>query len=204
MSENERAFAVSEHLLEHHNVALALELERAYDVECLVEHDLLPLAELGDVDRRADSHPQFAAAGEDVDRVVVVGLEEHAVAGRRLRQPVDFFFQRDDLVAGFAERRSESVVLTRQRGNRRLRFGQTVVDGACVSRRLSQLAAQRRHFFFEEVNLLLQVLGIVGARRSTMRVVTTGHERHLPMWTSGRRHVPPVCRTDGNPIPTPP
>ena len=47
---------------------------------------------------------QLAAAGKDIDGAVVVASQEHAVARRRLRQPVDFFAQRDDLLAGFLQR----------------------------------------------------------------------------------------------------
>ena len=63
-----------------------------------------PGAQVVDVDVGADGDPQLAAAGEDVDRAVLVGAEEDAEAGRRLGEPVDLLLQRDDLVAGLAQR----------------------------------------------------------------------------------------------------
>jgi hypothetical protein len=56
-----------EQLLEHDDVALALEVERQHDVHRLVEHDLLAAPERVELDGRADGDAHLAAAVEDVD-----------------------------------------------------------------------------------------------------------------------------------------
>jgi hypothetical protein len=76
--DDQGALAVGEHLLESHDFALLFEVECRDDVERLVEHDLLATLEVLHFDGRADVHPQFAAAGEDIDRSIVSGLEEDA------------------------------------------------------------------------------------------------------------------------------
>ncbi len=71
--------------------------------------------------------------GEDVDRAVVERLEEHAVAARRLRQPVDLLLERDHLVAGLAQRLREALVAVVERGDAGLRLGKAVFEDAHVS-----------------------------------------------------------------------
>ncbi len=104
MTDDECPFAVLEDLLEHDDFALAFERECGDDVQRLVEHDFLALAKLLALDRRAHRDAQFPAAGKDVDGAVVVASEEHAVTRRGLSQPIDFFAQRNDLLAGFLQR----------------------------------------------------------------------------------------------------
>ena len=72
MPDDQGALAVGEHLLEHDDLADALELQRRDDVHRLVEHDLLAAAQVVELDAGADGDPQLAAAGEDVDGVVLV------------------------------------------------------------------------------------------------------------------------------------
>ncbi len=115
VADDQRPPAV-EQLLEHDDVALPLEGERADDVERLVEHDLLPAAQAVDLDRGAHRDAELAAAGEHVDRAVVVRGQEHAVAGRRLGQPLDLLLERDDLVARLAQRADQPVVLADRAG----------------------------------------------------------------------------------------
>ena len=103
-------------------------VERGDDVEGLVEHDLLALAEVVEVDRGAHLDAQLAPAGEDVDGVVLVALQEDAEAGRRLGQPVDLLLQREDLVAGLAQGLREPLVLGGHRGQRALGVGEPLLD----------------------------------------------------------------------------
>ena len=74
-----------------------------------------PRCEAVEVDARAHVDAQLAAAGEDVDRVVVVAAQEGAEAGRRLGQPVDLLLELHDLVAGLAQGLGQALVLRRQR-----------------------------------------------------------------------------------------
>jgi hypothetical protein len=75
-----------------------------------------------DLHGRGDRDAQLAAAGEDVDRAVVVTGEEDAVARRRLAEPVDLLLERDQLVAGVAQRAGELVVALGQEGRAALRL----------------------------------------------------------------------------------
>ena len=70
--DDQRPVAALEDLLEHDDLAGPLEAERVHDVERVVEQDLLAAPQLVDLDARRDRHPQLAAAGEDVDRAVLV------------------------------------------------------------------------------------------------------------------------------------
>ena len=90
-------------LLEHDDVAGALEVARLDDVHRLVEHDLLAGAQALGLDVRRHRDPQLAAAGEDVDRAVLVPGQEDAVARRRLPEAVDLLLERDQLLAGLAQ-----------------------------------------------------------------------------------------------------
>ena len=73
------------------------------DGQRLVEADGLALLQRLDVDIRRARQPHLAARGEHVDGVVVVGGQQHAVAARRLTQPVDLLAQRQQLLAGLLE-----------------------------------------------------------------------------------------------------
>ena len=109
-----------------------------------------PLLQLVEVDRGADVDAQLAAAGEDVDRVVLVALQEGAEAGRRLGEPVDLLLERHDLVAGLAQGLGEALVLGGDRGQRALGVGEPLLDerGTCTglsaSRRRSSLTSSSR------------------------------------------------------------
>lgn len=81
VAEHQGALAVLEDLLEGDDVADALVLHGLDHVECFVEHHFLAAPQLVELDARADVHPEFAAAGEDVGGAVLVGLQEDAEAG---------------------------------------------------------------------------------------------------------------------------
>ncbi len=89
-----------------------------------------PRASVVDVDARADVDPQLAAAGEDVDGVVLVAGQEGAEAGRRLGQPVDLLLELHDLVAGLAQGLGEPLVLRGHRGERALGVGEPQLEAA--------------------------------------------------------------------------
>ena len=154
VGDHQGALAVGEQLLEHHDLADLLEVERGDDVERLVEHDLLATPELIELDRRADVDPQLATAGEHVDRVVFVAGEEGAEAGRRLREPVDLLLQLHDLVACLAKGLCESLVLGRHRRQRALRVGEPQLEAAewvgasPRRRRRSVTSASRKRTWF--------------------------------------------------------
>ena len=102
------------------------------------------------VDLRRDGDAQLAAAGEDVDGAVLEGLEEHAVAARRLGEPVDLLLERDHLVARLAQRLGEPVVAVAERGDAGLRLGEAVLEQAHVARRFGDLGAEQFDFLLEE------------------------------------------------------
>ena len=148
--DDQGALAVGEHLLEHHDLADLLELEGGDDVERLVEHDLLAAPQDVEVDGGADVDPELAAAGEHVDRVVLVAGEEGAEAGRRLREPVDLLLELHDLVAGLTQGLGEALVLGRDRGQRALGVGEAQLQpagaggGVGSRRRRSATSASRK------------------------------------------------------------
>ena len=140
VADDQRAVAALEDLLEHDDLAGALEAARGDDVHRLVEHDLLAVLQLVDVDLGRDRDAQLAAGGEDVDGAVVERLEEHAVAARRLGEPVDLLLERDHLVARLAQRVGEPVVAVVERGDAGLGLGEAVFEHAHVARRFGDLA----------------------------------------------------------------
>ena len=153
VGDDQGPLAVGEQLLEHHDLADLLEVEAGHDVEGLVEHDLLATDEVLDVDARADVDAQLAAAGEHVDRVVVVALEERAEAGGRLGQPVDLLLELGDLVAGLAQGLGESLVLARHGRQRALGVAEAQLEAARVARGLGESAAQVDDLGLEETHL---------------------------------------------------
>jgi hypothetical protein len=147
-----------EHLLEHDDVAGALEPARLDDVHRLVEHDLLAVLEVVDLHRRGDRDTQLAAAGEDVDRAVVVTGEEDAVARRWLAEPVDLLLERDQLLTRVAQRAGELVVALGQERRTALRLRHALLEQP-------QLAGALRHLAAQQADLLLQVGDLAEQRR---------------------------------------
>ena len=164
VGDDQGALAVGEQLLEHHDLADLLELERGDDVERLVEHDLLAAHEGVEVDRGADVDAQLAAAGEDVDGVVLVAGEEGAEAGRRLGEPVDLLLQLHDLVAGLAQRLREALVLGRHRREGALGVGEAQLEAAAVGRAVAQAAAQVVDLGLQEPDLVGELLAAAAVR----------------------------------------
>ena len=163
VADDQRAVAALEDLLEHDDLAGPLVAARGDDVHRLVEHDLLAVPQLLERDLRRDGDAQLAAGGEDVDGAVLERLEEHAVAARRLGEPVDLLLEGDHLLARLAQRLREAVVAVVQRGDAGLRLGETVLEHAHVARRLGDLAAQQFDFLLEERGAAPRIR-IVGGR----------------------------------------
>jgi hypothetical protein len=138
---------VTEELLEHDDLADPLEATGCHDVEGFVEHDLAPRRQVAGIDRGRDGDPHLATAGEDVDRGVVVGLEDQAVGRWRLGQAVDLALEGDDLLAGLLECPDEAFVLGRQCRQRGLQLHHTVLEVGRMSGRVLETAAKCRDLF---------------------------------------------------------
>ena len=180
MPDDQRAVAAVEDLLEHDDLAGALEAARGDDVHRLVEHDLLAVLELVAVDLGRDGDAQLAAGGEDVDGAVLEGLEEHAVAARRLGEAVDLLLELHHLVAGLAQRVGEPLVAVAERGQPGLGLGQPVLEQAHVARRLGDLRPQQLEFLLEERGAAAQVRIVAGRVRSCPLRGSLRHGGHLP------------------------
>ena len=114
------------------------------------------VAELG-----VDRHPHLAAAGEHVDRAVVVVPEQRAVGRRRLGELVDLLAERRDVVARLPQRVGELLVL--RHGLRQLALGleQPLLEGAHPLGRVLQPPPQREDLLLERPRVLLE-LGQLG------------------------------------------
>ena len=197
--DHQRALAVLEELLEHHDLADALEAEGLDHVERLVEHDLLATLERVDVDRRADVHPQLAAAGEHLDRAVVLRLEEHAEPGRRLGQPVDLLLEGDDLVPGLLEGGHEPFVLGRDRGQVRLRLVETLLQNPGLTGGFRELATQRGDLLLQEGDLCCEIRDLPFALRGpSLSVVASCHAPSPPSQSRATTQDPTYLRAIRN------
>ena len=121
--------AVLEHLLQHHHLAGALALAGQDHVERLVEHDLVAPLEVVGLDVGVERHPHLAAAGEDVDRAVVVGPEEGPVGRRRLGQLLDLLAQVGHVLLGRLQGEGQLLVLGDGLGQLALGLEQLLLEG---------------------------------------------------------------------------
>jgi len=160
----------------------ALELAREDHVQRLVEHDLLAAAQPVGLDVRRDGHPQLAATGEDVDRAVLVRLQEHAVAAGRLGEPVDLLLEGHHLVPRLAERAGELLVALGERRHPALRLGQPLLQHPQVPGGLGQPAPQHRDLLLEEGHLRRELVHVLLVPRGAgLRVVPLcGHDHPPP------------------------
>jgi hypothetical protein len=178
--DHQGALAVGEHLLEHHDFANRLIALGDHDVERLVEHDLLAGLELFKVHVGADVDPHLAAAGEDVRGVLVARLEEHAEAGRRLGQPVDLFFQGDDLVPGLAQRRGQPLVLRGDRCQAGLGFAKPFLQQTDLARRIREPPSKHRDLLIKEGDLRGKAAHLIVVPGSPPALIPTScHGPHL-------------------------
>ena len=162
---------VAEDLLELDDLADPLVAAGWHDVERLVEHHLTAGRQLVGLDRRAHRDPHLAPAGEDVDRAVVVRLDDDAVGRRWLGQPVDLGLERDDLLAGLLQRADQTLVLGGHRGQRRLQLENAVLQVAGPRGRVREAAPQGRHLLGQQLVLALHLgTGSIVGERRTCRV----------------------------------
>src|SRR5260370_26221834 len=156
-------------------MAHGIERLREYHVEALVEPDLLAGPERAHFPGRAPVHPHLAAAGEHVDRPVVARFEEDAEAGRRLRQPVDLFLQRDDLVARLAESSRQPFVLTADCREVDLSVTQALLERPDLTGRIGQPPPEHRDLFLEEGDLRGEVSDLLLMPRGAYVVFASCH-----------------------------
>ena len=96
----------------------------------------------------------------DIDGAVLVGGQEDAVAAGRLGEPVNLFFESDDLGAGFLEGRHEPVVVLGHSGQLRLRCREPFLELTDVSGALGQLPPNQSEFLLQERNLAGEIVGL--------------------------------------------
>ena len=111
-----------------------------------------------------DVDAQLAAAGEDVDGVVLVAGQEGAEAGRRLGEPVDLLLELHDLVTGLAQGLGEALVLRGDPGQRALGVGEPELEAARVRGCVAQPAAQVGDLGLQEAHLVRELVGAAAAR----------------------------------------
>ena len=177
-SDDERAPAVFEQVLERDDLAADFGSAREHDVERFVEDDLLALLDAFEIELGVHRDAHLAARGEDVDGVVVVGAEERAVRVRRHRELVDLFAQRRDVFTRLAQRGRESFVLRDGLGELALRLEQSFFEGAHPLRRVLEAAAEDDHLFFERLHRLLE-RGDLGLVLAETPLVLGSHRNHL-------------------------
>ncbi|CAB4834851.1 unannotated protein [freshwater metagenome] len=124
---DEGAPPIGEHLFDGDDLTGGVGAACEHDGQRFVEHDLLPArepaAEVG-----VHRHAHLATACEDVDGVVVVGSEHRAVTGGGLREFVDLFAQRGDVLARLAQGVGELLVLGDGLGQLAFRFEQPFLE----------------------------------------------------------------------------
>lgn len=124
-----RPASILEHFLDGGDFACGLGTPGHHDVERLVQNDFLAAFERPEkFGLNRDAH--LAAAGVDVDGVVVVEAEHGAVAGRWLRELVDLIAQGGDVLACLTQRVGELLVLRDRLGELTLALEQSLLEGA--------------------------------------------------------------------------
>lgn len=178
--DHQGALAVLEDFLEGDDVPGPLVLHGFDHVEGFVEHDLLAAPEVFRFDAGAHVHSELSAAGEDVDGSVFVRLQEDSEAGRRLCEPVDFFFEGHDLVAGLAQGVRQPLVLCGDACQVCLELDDPLFENPRVSRRVGELTSQDGDFLLEIGNLAGGVLRPSPGPDAAVDVVVVGcHGPHL-------------------------
>ena len=102
---------VGHDLLDRHDLAGPLRGADLDDVERFVQDDLGTADELVGLDRRVGLDAHLAAAREHVGRAIGVETDQGAVRARGLRELVDLFAKRGDVLARLAQRVGELLVL---------------------------------------------------------------------------------------------
>jgi hypothetical protein len=179
--DDQGARAVGEHLAQRDDLTGGLVPARLHDGERLVQPHRLAAEQLVDLDRRGHRDPHLATGGEHVDRAILVRADEHAVATRRLSQPVDLLAERHQLVAGVLERVDQLRVALGELGDPGRRVGQPLLEQPRMPGGFRELATQQRHLVFQKPDLAVQfrsaalpVLRTIGPAAGTIV-----HARHL-------------------------
>ena len=196
-ADNEGTSARDEDLLDRHNLTGQVGRPHHHDVVGLVEHHFGTPAQLGDLHGGRHLDPHLATPGLHVDRAVVVGGEQRGVAGRGTGELVDLLAQRSDVIAGFAQREGELLVLRDRLGQLRLDLDQTVLEGPDAFGRLGaatgehgELALGRRHGVVEFLGLGLQSSRLVAGRHPPLPLLTA----KLPARPGPASHTLRGCR----------
>ena len=150
-------------LFDRDHLAGDLRRPRHHDVVALVEHDLGAAVEqlVVDVGVQGDAH--LATAGEDVDGVVVVLADHHAVGRRRLRQLVDLVAQCRDVLAGLAQGVGQLLVLPDGCRQLPLRLEEPLLQRVHTLGRIGEARPQVRDLLLEGGQLVsLTGSGVVG------------------------------------------
>ena len=121
---------VAEAILDLHDLTGPIRIEHLDDVERLVEHDLHTRAEGPFVEIGGRHHAHLATGGEHVDRSVVIAREVDPERSGRLRELLDLFGQRLDLVALGAQGVGELLVLADGPVELLPRFGELLLEHA--------------------------------------------------------------------------
>ena len=95
---------VGQHLAQRGDLADRFEQAGLDDGQGLVEPNGLALPQRRDIDVRRARQAHLATGRKHVDRFIVVRGQQDAVAAGRLSEAVDFFPQRQQLLAGFFKR----------------------------------------------------------------------------------------------------
>ena len=103
MADNQCTMTVGQHLAKRADLPDRLEVARLDHRERLIESHRLALLHLTNREIGRAGQPHLAAGSEHINGVVVLNVQQHAVAARGLTQPVDLLAQRQQLLAGFLE-----------------------------------------------------------------------------------------------------
>ena len=144
---------VVEELLENHDLTGDLEAPGQDHVQGLVEGDLLAALEGGGVDLGVDRDPHLAAGGENVDRAVVVGVEERPVRRGRHGELLDLLAERRDVLPGLAQGRREPLVLGDGLGELALGLEETLFEGPDPFRGVLEPASEDDDLFLQRLDL---------------------------------------------------
>ena len=102
----------------------------------------MPSAYAVEVDRGTHDDAQLATTREDIRGVVLIAGHEGSETGGRLREPIDLFLERGDLIAGLAQGLRQALVLIGDGSQGALGVAEPQFKGARDARRLGQSTLQ--------------------------------------------------------------
>jgi hypothetical protein len=122
-----------------------------HDVQGLVEDHLLAFSEGVDVELGVQGHSHLAAAGENVDRPVLIGLEVGPIGRRRLRELLDLLPQCCDVLLGLLQGERQLLVLRGGVAELTLRLEEPLLEGAHALRGFMEPPAQFGNLVLREL-----------------------------------------------------